>query len=74
MFRREESYSSSMQSPAPVTAGVEYDVEIEDISRKGDGIARVEGFVVFIAGTKVGDQAKIQVDRVMNRFAIGHKV
>ena len=34
MFRREESYSSSMQSPAPVTAGVEYDVEIEDISRE----------------------------------------
>jgi predicted RNA-binding protein with TRAM domain len=74
MFRSEEGYSSSMQSPAPVTAGAEYDVEIEDISRKGDGIARVEGFVVFIAGTTVGDRAKIQVDRVMNRFAIGHKV
>jgi len=74
MFRREEGYSSSMQSPAPVTVDAEYDVEIVDISRKGDGVARIEGFVVFIAGTTVGDQAKIQVDRVMNRFAIGHKI
>lgn len=74
MFRREEGYSSYMQSSAPVTAGAEYDVEIEDISRKGDGIARVEGFVVFVAGTQIGDQTKIQVDKVMSRFAIGHKV
>ncbi len=74
MFRSEESYSSSMQSSAPVTAGAEYDAEIEDISRKGDGIARIEGFVIFVAGTQVGDQVKIQIDRVMSRFAIGHKV
>ncbi|MDM7912599.1 MAG: TRAM domain-containing protein, partial [Methanotrichaceae archaeon] len=40
----------------------------------GDGIARVEGFVIFVPETQVGDQVKIQIDKVMRRFAKGHKV
>ena len=63
-----------MGQEAPVEVGREYDVEIQDIAREGDGIARVEGFVVFVPEAKVGDKVKIQVDRVMRRFAIGHKV
>ncbi len=59
---------------APVEVGKEYDVKIEDIAREGDGIARIEGFVIFVAEAKVGDQVKIQIDKVMRRFAIGHKV
>ncbi len=59
---------------APVEVGKEYDVKIEDIAREGDGIARVEGFVIFVPQAKVGDQVKIQIDKVMRRFAIGHKV
>jgi predicted RNA-binding protein with TRAM domain len=59
---------------APVEVGKEYDVRIEDIAREGDGIARVEGFVIFVPQTKVGDQVKIQIDKVMRRFAIGHAV
>lgn len=63
-----------MGTPAPVEVGKEYDVKIEDIAREGDGIARVEGFVIFVADTKVGDEVQIKVDKVMRRFAIGHKV
>jgi predicted RNA-binding protein with TRAM domain len=59
---------------APVEVGKEYDVEIEDIAKQGDGIARVEGFVIFVPETKVGDHVTIAIDRVMRRFAIGHKV
>ncbi len=51
-----------------------YDVEIQDIAREGDGIARIEGFVIFVPEAKVGDKVKIQIDRVMRRFAIGHKI
>lgn len=63
-----------MSTPAPVEAGGEYDVNIEDIAREGDGIARVEGFVIFVADTSVGDAVRIQIDKVMRRFAIGHKI
>jgi predicted RNA-binding protein with TRAM domain len=72
LFRREEG--SSMGQAAPVEVGKEYDVEIQDIAREGDGIARIEGFVIFVPEAKVGDKVKIQIDRVMRRFAIGHKI
>ena len=59
---------------APVEVGKEYDVKIEDIAREGDGIARIQGFVVFIPQAKVGDEVKIQIDKVMRRFAVGHRI
>jgi len=69
------SFGASGFGPAaPVEAGKEYDVEIEDISKRGDGIARIEGFVIFVPEAGVGDKATIQVDKVMQRFAIAHKV
>jgi predicted RNA-binding protein with TRAM domain len=75
LFRSEGGSSMGGSAPAaPVEVGKEYDVKIEDIAREGDGIGRVEGFVIFVPGTQVGDQVKIQIDRVMRRFAIGHKV
>jgi predicted RNA-binding protein with TRAM domain len=30
--------------------------------------------VIFVADAKVGDEVKIQIDKVMRRFAIGHKI
>jgi predicted RNA-binding protein with TRAM domain len=75
LFRSQEGSSMQGSDPAaPVVVGNEYDVNIEDIAREGDGIARVEGFVIFVADTKVGDAVKIQIDKVMRRFAIGHKI
>ncbi len=76
MYRSDEgSFRGGGSSySAPVEVGKEYDVEIEDIAKEGDGIARIEGFVVFVPDTKVGDQIKINVDKVMRRFAMGHKV
>ena len=53
----------------PVEEGGVYDVTIQDIARQGDGIARIEGFVVFVPGTKVGDEVRIKVERVLPKFA-----
>lgn len=55
----------------PVSEGDVYDVTIEGIAREGDGIARVQGFVIFVPGTKVGDKVKVKIERVMRKFAIG---
>lgn len=75
LFKREEGSSTDRSAPAaPVEAGLEYDVKIEDIAREGDGIARIEGFVIFVPDAAVGDQVKIKIDKVMRRFAVGHKV
>jgi len=54
-----------------VEVGKEYDVTISEISRRGDGIAKIDGFVIFVAGAKQGWQGKIKVTQVANRFATG---
>jgi len=57
--------------PKPVVEGKSYDVEIIETSRRGDGIARIEGFVVFVPETKPGDKVSVKVTKVGNSFAVG---
>ncbi|NPE30479.1 TRAM domain-containing protein [Methanococcoides sp. SA1] len=59
---------------APVEAGESYDVTIEDIAREGDGIARVNGFVIFVPNASVGDEVTIKVTKVARKFAFGELV
>jgi predicted RNA-binding protein with TRAM domain len=58
----------------PVELNKEYEAEIEDISRRGDGIARIKGFVIFVPNTKQGENVKFKITRVGNRFATGELV
>ena len=55
--------------PKPVEVGKEYDIEIQETSRRGDGVARIEGLVVFVPNTKQGDKVRIKVTNVSRRFA-----
>ncbi|MCZ3364547.1 TRAM domain-containing protein [Methanobacterium veterum] len=59
---------------APVNEGEEYDVKIEDMGRDGDGIAKVEGFIVFVNGAKKGDEVKIKINSVRRNFAFADVV
>lgn len=61
-------------TPKPVNVGEEYDVEISEVGSKGDGIARVKNFVVFVNNGKKGEKTKIKIKEVRERFAIGEKV
>jgi len=70
-FRR---FGPRADIPKPVKVGEEYDVEISEVGSKGDGIARVKNFVVFVANAKKGEKARIKITEVSNRFAIGEKV
>lgn len=57
--------------PKPVKVGDTVDVKIEAEAQKGDGIAKVDGFVVFVRGAKRGDELKVKITEVRARFAIG---
>ena len=56
-------------SPKPVEVGKEYDVDVQEMSARGEGIARIEGLVIFIPNAKTGDHVKIKVLRISRRFA-----
>ena len=58
----------------PVEVDKEYEADIENISRRGDGVAKIEGFIIFVPETKKGDHVKFKVKRVGSRFAIGELV
>jgi predicted RNA-binding protein with TRAM domain len=58
----------------PVEMDKEYEARIEDISRRGDGVAKIEGFVIFVPNAKQGEHVKFKITRVGNRFAIGELV
>ena len=57
---------------SPVKVGEQYDVTIEAISNRGDsGVAKIEGFVIFVPGTKVDDKIKVKITKVGNGYATG---
>lgn len=58
----------------PVKEGEEYDVQITDVSRRGDGIAKIQGFIIFVAGSVQGEACRVRVKSVARKFAIGEKV
>jgi predicted RNA-binding protein with TRAM domain len=49
--------------------GVQLSQNQDTTSRQGDGIARVQGFVLFVKNGKVGQKTKVKVVDVADRFA-----
>lgn len=60
--------------PKPVESGKEYDVQVTEISRKGDGVARIQGFIVFVKGGRVGQKTRVRVTHVGDRFATAETI
>ncbi len=50
----------------------EYAVTIEDIGANGDGIAKINDFVVFVKNAKKGEKLKIKIRFVKPNFAFGN--
>ncbi len=59
---------------APVNAGETYEVAINAVGEKGDGIARVKGFVLFVPNTKKGDYVKVKVTKVLAKVGFAEVV
>jgi predicted RNA-binding protein with TRAM domain len=64
-----KSFNRGSPISKPVEAGKEYEVDISEISRQGDGVARVQGFVVFVENGRVGNKIKVKITHVGDRFA-----
>lgn len=75
-YRRRErrGFGPRRFPPKPVEIGKEYDVEIQETSRRGEGIARIKGLVCFVPNTKPGDKVTIRIQRISRRFAEGEVV
>ena len=67
-------YGSPRRSMAPVSVGEELDVKIEAVGEKGDGIAKKNGFVLFIPGVKEGQEVRIRVTKVLRKVGFAEVV
>jgi predicted RNA-binding protein with TRAM domain len=63
-------FPRSYFSPKPVKIGDELDVDVSEMSRKGEGVARVEGYVVFVPAAKQGERKRIRIIEVRPNFAV----
>ena len=56
---------------APVNVGDELDLKIEAVGEKGDGIAKVKGFVIFVPNAKQGEDVKVKITKVLRKVGFG---
>jgi 23S rRNA (uridine2552-2'-O)-methyltransferase len=52
----------------------EYEVTIEDTGASGDGIARVNDFVVFVKDAQKGEKLRIRIRFIKPNFAFGERI
>ena len=63
----------------PVIEGEEYTVTVEKIGQKkdgstGDGIAKIDNFIIFVANSEVDKEYKVRITRVLSRYAFAEVV
>ncbi len=51
--------------------GKVYEVTIQDIGRKGDGIAKIGDYTIFVSGTAKGATVKVEIEKIAGKIAFG---
>ena len=55
----------------PVKLKTSYNLTIQDITSSGEGIAKLDGFTIFINNTVPGDKVKAKIIKIKSNYAIG---
>ena len=58
----------------PVKENQEIEVLIDDIGSKGDGIAKLEGYLIFVPRSKIGERVRVKIRSVSEKFAVAERV
>ncbi len=67
-----KSNGAPSEPQPPVEEGEVRYVEVEDIGKQGDGIARVErGYVIIVPDAEIGERVKVEITEVKSNFAVG---
>ena len=64
----------SVQQFRPVKENQEIEVSIDDIGSRGDGIAKIESFLIFVPGSKIGERAKVRIRSVGDKLALAERI
>ena len=59
---------------APIWRGQQLEVVIDDIGSRGDGIARMHNYMIFVPGSKVGERVTVKIVSVGGKFAVAERI
>ena len=59
---------------SPVKENQELEVIIDDIGSRGDGIAKIQSFLIFVPKSKIGERVKVRILSVGGKFAVAEKI
>ena len=68
--RSGESFNGGSIDATQLKVGKEYEVDITELSRHGDGVARIHDCMVFVKGGHIGEHIKIMITETRSRFAV----
>ena len=74
MYRNRRFDDRGSRGFAPINVGDTIDVTIEAQGEKGDGLAKVKGFVIFVPGAKQGDRVKVKINKVLKKVGFAEIV
>jgi len=60
-----------MKKEIPVEKNRDYTVDITGLTSEGSGVAKIEGFTVFVEGALPEEQAEIRIVKVLKSYAFG---
>jgi len=49
-------------------------VVLDDIGSRGDRIARLQGYLIFVPRSKIGERVKVRIASVGGKFAVAEKM
>jgi len=67
-------FTSGFSHFPPVKEGDEIIVFIDDIGSRGDGVARVGGFLIFVPDSKTGERIRVRISEVSRTFAVAERI
>lgn len=56
---------------APLVEGKVYELMIQDIGKKGDGIAKLDRYIIYVPGTAKGAIVKVYIEKIAGSVAFG---
>ena len=54
--------------------GEEFEVTVNAVGGRGDGIAKKDGFVIFVQGGLKGEVVRIRITELNRSFAVAQKI
>jgi translation initiation factor 2 subunit 2 len=57
-----------------IMEGQIYEFYVEDVGKKGDGVARKDNYIIYIPGAMKGQTVKVKIEKVSGTVCFGKQV